>query len=125
MRDKDFNTELRGGLFEAQHYDRMGVAVWLDARLILRQTRQEGTLGFVLGGKPLTYRDIEEETGFGRKTLERWMRVLRCEGYIETQVVPSGTIVKIRHAWGHRGHGMGGSSARSGKGQTVVRRAGT
>jgi hypothetical protein len=98
MRGKDFNAGLRGGLFEAQHYERMGAAVWLYGWLILRQTRQEGTLGFVLGGKPVTYREIEEETGFGRKTLERWMRVLRRNGYIETRAVASGIIVKVTKA---------------------------
>jgi hypothetical protein len=98
MRGKDFNAGLRGGLFEAQHYERMGAAVWLYGWLILRQTRQEGTLGFVLGGKPVTYREIEEETEFGRKTLERWMRVLRRNGYIETRAVAGGIIVKVTKA---------------------------
>ncbi|MFY9527907.1 MAG: hypothetical protein WBC04_13105 [Candidatus Acidiferrales bacterium] len=98
MRGKDFNAGLRGGLFEAQPYERMGAAVWLYGWLILRQTREEGTLCLVLGGKPVTYREIEEETGFGRKTLERWMRVLRRNGYIESRAVASGIIVKVTKA---------------------------
>jgi hypothetical protein len=76
----------------------MGAALWLYGWLILRQTRQEQTLGFVLGGKPVTYREIEEETGFARKTLERWMQVLRRNGYIETRVVTAGIIVKVTKA---------------------------
>ena len=98
MRAKDFNTGLRGVLFEARHYLRMGQAVWLYGWLVLRQTRQLGTMGLVLGGRPVSYREIEEETGFHPRTLERWMRVLRREGYIETTPTPAGVIVRITKA---------------------------
>jgi hypothetical protein len=98
MRGKDFNTGLRGVLFEAHHYERMGQAVWLYGWLVLRQTRQEGTMGLVLGGRPISYREIEEETGFSARTLERWMRVLRREGYVVTQATPSGVVVRITKA---------------------------
>jgi hypothetical protein len=69
MREKDFNTGLRGVLFESRHYARMGAAVWLYGWLVLRQTHQSGGVGYVLGGAPVTYREIEEETGFNRRTL--------------------------------------------------------
>ena len=98
MRGKDFNTGLRGTLFEAQHYVRMGPAVWLYGWLVLRQTRQEGSVGWVLGGKPISYREIEEETGFERKTLERWVKTLRGEGYIETTAAPAGIVIRITKA---------------------------
>lgn len=98
MRAKDFNTGLRGVLFEARHYLRMGQAVWLYGWLVLRQTRQVGTMGLVLGGRPVSYREIEEETGFHPRTLERWMRALRREGYIETTPTPAGVIVRITKA---------------------------
>lgn len=93
MRGKDFNAGLRGVLFEAQHYERMGSALWLYGWLILRQTRQEGTTGWVLGGKPIGYREIEEETGFEPRTLERWMRILREGGYVQTRTAAGGVIV--------------------------------
>ncbi len=98
VRAKDFNTGLRGVLFEARHYARMGQAVWLYGWLVLRQTRQVGTMGLVLGGRPVSYREIEEETGFHPRTLERWMRVLRREGYIETTPTPAGVVVRITKA---------------------------
>jgi hypothetical protein len=98
MRGKDFNAGLRGVLFEAKHHARMGAAVWLYGWLVLRETRQVGTTGLVLGGRPVSYREIEEETGFQRKTLERWMRVLRRQGYIETRAVQSGIVVRITKA---------------------------
>jgi len=98
VRGKDYNTGLRGVLFEARHYERMGAAVWLYGWLVLRQTHQKGEIGWVLGGSPISYREIEEETGFNRRTLERWMHMLRRHGYIETEAVPAGVIVRITKA---------------------------
>ena len=98
MRGKDYNTGLRGVLFEAQHYRRMGSALWLYGWLVLRQTHQRESVGWVLGGAPISYREIEEETGFPCRTLEGWMRALRRQGYIETQAVPGGIIIRITKA---------------------------
>lgn len=95
MRGKDFNTGLRGVLFEARHFDRMGSAIWLYGWLVLRQTHESGGFGWVLGGSPITYREVEEETGFNRRTLERWMAALRRERYIETEVALGGLVVRI------------------------------
>jgi hypothetical protein len=98
MRGKDYNAGLRGVLFEARHHRRMGAAVWLYGWLVLRQTHQQGDLGWVLGGAPISYREIEEETGFNCRTLERWMHTLRRHRYIETEAVPAGVIVRITKA---------------------------
>ncbi|MGC2279879.1 MAG: hypothetical protein WA603_07675 [Candidatus Acidiferrales bacterium] len=100
-REKDYNTGLRGVLFEAQHHARMGSAIWLYGWLVLRQTHQTGSTGWVLGGTPVSYRVIEEETGFNRRTLERWMRLLRKHDYISTQSAPDGVIVRILKAKKH------------------------
>ncbi|MFY9801816.1 MAG: hypothetical protein WA211_11335 [Candidatus Acidiferrales bacterium] len=101
MREKDYNTGLRGVLFEAQHYARMGAAIWLYGWLVLRQTHQTGTTGWVLGGAPISYREIEDETGFNRRTLERWMSMLRRHGYIATESAPGGVVVRILKAKKH------------------------
>jgi hypothetical protein len=98
LREKNYNAGLRGVLFEARHYEKMGAAVWLYGWLVLRQTHQSGAIGWVLGGAPISYREIEEETGFGRRTLERWMHALRRNGYIETSAAPSGVVVRIMKA---------------------------
>ncbi len=98
MRGKDYNAGLRGVLFEARHHRRMGAAVWLYGWLVLRQTHQQGDLGWVLGGAPISYREIEEETGFNCRTLERWMHTLRHHGYIETEAAPAGVVVRITKA---------------------------
>jgi hypothetical protein len=55
MRDKNFNTGVRGVLLDAGHYDRMGSAIWLYSWLVLRQTHQSGSIGWVLGGSPVSY----------------------------------------------------------------------
>ena len=98
MREKNFSTGLRGVLFEARHYARMGSAIWLYGWLVLRQTHQSGSVGWVLGGAPVRYREIEEETGFNRRTLERWLSALRREGYIETTVAQEGISIRITKA---------------------------
>ena len=98
MRGKDYSTGLRGVLFEEGHYARMGAALWLYGWLVLRQTHQSGEVGFVLGGAPVRYREIEEETGFNRRTLERWLGRLRKQGYIETTVGESGVSIRIMKA---------------------------
>src|SRR5271169_914597 len=101
MREKNYNTGLRGVLFEERHYARMGAAIWLYGWLVLRQTHQTGSTGWVLGGAPVTYREIEGETGFNRRTLERWMSLLRQNAYIETESAPGGVIVRILKAKKH------------------------
>src|SRR6202046_761711 len=98
MREKNFSTGLRGVLFEARHYARMGSALWLYGWLVLRQTHQSGSIGWVLGGAPVRYREIEEETGFNRRTLERWLSTLRREGYIETTAAQEGVRIRIPQA---------------------------
>jgi hypothetical protein len=98
MRGKDYNTGLRGVLFEARHHERMGSAIWLYGWLVLRQTHQHGSLGWVLGGSPVSYREIEEETGFNCRTLERWMHDLRLAGYIETEAAAGGLIIRVTKA---------------------------
>jgi hypothetical protein len=103
MRPKNLNTGLRGGLFEAKHVAQMGPAVWLYGWLVMRQTTEDGSTGLVLGGRPITYREIEQETGFNRRTLERWMRRLRRSGYIETVLAMAagagvGLVIRILKA---------------------------
>jgi hypothetical protein len=98
MREKNFSTGLRGVLFEARHYAQMGSAVWLYGWLVLRQTHQSGEVGWVLGGAPVSYLEIEEETKFNRRTLERWMRDLRRAGYIQTTTVQGGLSIRITKA---------------------------
>jgi hypothetical protein len=101
MREKNFNAGLRGVLFEERHCARMVSAIWLYGWLVLRQTHRTGTTGWVLGGAPVSYREIEGETGFNRQTLERRMSLLRRNEYIETEAAPGGVVVRILKAKKH------------------------
>jgi hypothetical protein len=58
----------------------MGDAVWLFDWCLWRQTRNTG---WVLGGSVVTYAKIQRDTGFAERTLQRWMHILKSEGYIE------------------------------------------
>ncbi|MGA8145901.1 MAG: hypothetical protein WB987_18590 [Candidatus Acidiferrales bacterium] len=98
MRDKNYNTGVRGVLLDSGHYVKMGSAIWLYSWLVLRQTHQSGSIGWVLGGAPVSYREIEEETGFNRRTLEGWFRKLRRGGYIETTAASGGVVIRIMKA---------------------------
>jgi hypothetical protein len=120
MRERNYNTGLRGVLFEARHYARMGSAIWLYGWLVLRQTHQTGSTGWVLGGAPVTYREIEGETGFNRRTLERWMSVLRRSAYIATEAAPGGVIVRILKAKKHLQAARFGNAAEAQRARKVA-----
>lgn len=82
MRGKHLNSGIRGGLWDDAHLDRMGPAVWLFGWLVHRQTRERYGVGLVLGGSPLTYEIIRQDTGMPVRTLKRWMSRLTRSGYV-------------------------------------------
>lgn len=77
----------------------MGSAVWLFMWLLDRMTsvNEEG-IGKVLGGKPITYEEVEPCLGMSRRTYSRWMEILRDGGYILTTRTPAGISIKIYKA---------------------------
>ena len=85
MRGKNLNCGIRGGLWDEAHLQRMGPAVWLFGWLVHRQTRERNGVGLVLGGSPLTYDMIQGDTGYSRRTLQRWMADLRSGGYVRVR----------------------------------------
>ncbi|MFZ0641357.1 MAG: hypothetical protein WA020_07240 [Candidatus Acidiferrales bacterium] len=85
LRGKHLNSGIRGGLWEDEHLQRMGPAVWLFGWLVHRQTRERHGVGLVLAGSPLTYEMISQDTGMAVRTLKRWMaRLVRC-GYVRVK----------------------------------------
>lgn len=54
---------------------KLGKAVFLLQFLRERRSR-----------KPITYREISEQMGVPARTVQRWERKLREEGYIETEM---------------------------------------
>ena len=85
MRGKNLNCGIRGGLWDEAHLERMGPAVWLFGWLVHRQTRERNGVGLVLGGSPVTYDMIQGDTGYARRTLQRWMADLRAGGYVRVR----------------------------------------
>lgn len=85
MRGKHLNSGIRGGLWEDEHLERMGPAVWLFGWLVHRQTRERYGVGLVLGGSPLTYEIIGQDTGMASRTLKRWMARLVRAGYVRVR----------------------------------------
>lgn|SRR5690348_9786221 len=82
MRGKQLNSGIRGGLWDDAHLERMDPAVWLFGWLVHRQTRERFGVGLVLGGSPLTYEIIRQDTGMPTRTLKRWMSRLIRSGYV-------------------------------------------
>ena len=96
MRGKQLNSGIRGGLWDDAHLERMGAAVWLFGWLVHRQTRERFGVGLVLGGSPLTYERIREDTGMPVRTLKRWMSRLSRAGYIRiTHAAHKRMVVEI------------------------------
>ena len=62
---------------EAKHQRAMRQAVWLYLYLLMVSNWQTGTLFRRIS-------TIVAETGFNRRSIGRWLRVLREKGYIET-----------------------------------------
>lgn len=85
MRGKHLNSGIRGGLWEEQHLQSMGPAVWLFGWLVHRQTRERDGVGLVLAGSPLTYQIIGQDTGIAERTLKRWMARLARTGYVQVR----------------------------------------
>ena len=63
---------------KATHYQKMRGALWLYLFLVVHANRQTGHLVRKI-------RTICNETGLTRRTVLRWLRRLRTEGYITTQ----------------------------------------
>lgn len=99
MRGKHLNSGIRGGLWEEPHLERMGPAVWLFGWLVHRQTREHSGVGLVLGGSPLTYEIIHQDTGMAVRTLKRWMARLVRAGYVRiTHTARKRMIIEISKA---------------------------
>ncbi len=91
-----FYITISNGLLEGDHKDRMGDAVWLYMWLIDKITRiDDNGLGYVLGGKPI---QIDEIKGFARRTAQRYIAVLKDEGYIEVRYTPRGMVFMVTKA---------------------------
>ena len=62
---------------EAKHQKRMGNAIWLYLYLLISANRFDGTV-------LRRMETIAQQTGFGERTVARWLHDLRANGYIES-----------------------------------------
>ena len=86
---KDWWTPIRVGLFtDKKHRDRMGQAIWLYGYLHLYADRQTGRLA-------RNCETIALEIGASVKTVQRWMRLLEKEKYIQLRRLPHGFSIQI------------------------------
>jgi|OpeIllAssembly_1097287.scaffolds.fasta_scaffold296521_2 hypothetical protein len=63
---------------QAKHYRRLGQAVWLFLYFLLNANRRTGLL-------MRRAKTISTQTGFKARTIRKWLKTLRDEGYIRTR----------------------------------------
>jgi DNA-binding transcriptional ArsR family regulator len=94
-----YYIQITNNLLEKKHVKQMGSAVWLFMWVLDRMTSvNENGVGKVLGGKPITYEEVEVSLGMSRRTYSRWLDTLREAGYIETTRTPAGNSIKVNKA---------------------------
>lgn len=79
--DKNWWTPIWSGLVTdetGKHQKAMRQAIWLYLFLLTAANRRNGILFRRIS-------TVARETGFNRRSVERWLRTLRDKGYIETR----------------------------------------
>jgi len=95
---KGFYIEVSNNLLNAQHCKQMGDAVWLFMWFLDKMTSVTEQKGKVLGGKPIKFKDIEKDLGISRSTYNRWMKILKDGGYVQTLRTPYGSCIVVLKA---------------------------
>lgn len=103
---KGFFITIKNGLLDPKHIKAMqgdkGVGtVWLFLWLLDKMTIIDHEIGEgkVLGGKPISYEEIEKDLGISRRTYARWINILREGKYITTKRTPYGIIFIVHKAF--------------------------
>ena len=84
---ENFWIGAKGGLLDRKHVNAMGDAVWLFLFLLRAQTGiDEWGEGIVNYGHPQTLETVSLDFGgVSKRTLQRWIAVLKRTGYIDTE----------------------------------------
>lgn len=83
----------------------MGKAVWLYLWLLDKMTSvDESGIGKVLGGRPVTYEEVENDLGIARRNYQRYVTILRENKYIQTTRTSRGFVIKVAKA--HKVYGQ-------------------
>jgi hypothetical protein len=101
-----FYITVKNGLLEpkhlkAMHGDKDSGAIWLFLWLLDKMTiiDHEKGEGKVLGGKPVRFEDISPVLTVHRVTYQRWLKILRDGGYIQTTRTPYGLVIVVNKAF--------------------------
>lgn len=93
---KGFGIYVKNDLLEDKHLKAMGISIWLWMWLLDHVTSiSEEGIGKVLGGQPITLGIIQESFTISESTYNRWVDILRSNGYINTVQAPHGLIITL------------------------------
>src|SRR3990167_3723151 len=94
-----FNIGIKDGILDERHYRNMtaqrSTSLWLFMWLVNKQTKENGKVGIVLGGKPIKYEDVKRDLGVTLRTYRRWIKNLSDHGYITCIRTPRGLSIRI------------------------------
>ncbi|UOQ43379.1 hypothetical protein MUN89_15830 [Halobacillus salinarum] len=93
-----FYFPIYAGLLSEEHRERIGPALWEFLWCISKTTKEEGTTGTVLGGKPIGYQEVAKELGGSKSTVKRNFERLEKEKYISLKRTPYGHIIYVHNS---------------------------
>ena len=109
MKGKGFFIPVSCGIFDRQHIQGIGEALWLFLWLINRTTSEVdcpgGRLGIVLYGNSITSRSIASELCCTSRTIRRQLQLLVDGNYIDLDKTATGQIIRVKKSmkWIARG----------------------
>lgn len=105
---KGYFITVKNGLLEPKHIKAMQVnsktsAIWcylwfLDKITKIVETEEHGSLGVVLGGRPIKLQEIADDLDLDIKTVRKMYHQLQEKGYIVNNRTPYGNIVSVTKA---------------------------
>jgi len=97
---KGFGIYVKNDLLEPKHVKNMGNAIWLYLWLLDKMTSiNENGIGKVLGGKPITYEEVNKDVPLPIRNYRRYIGKLRDGGYINTIRTPAGLSISLNKAF--------------------------
>lgn len=97
---KGYGIYVKNDLLDKKHLEAFGTSpLWLYLWLLDKMTSiSEDGIGKVLGGKPITYSEVEDELGLSERSYKRYIKLLRDNGYIETTRTMYGLVILVNRA---------------------------
>jgi DNA-binding MarR family transcriptional regulator len=96
---KGFFIEVTNNLLDGKHVKSMGMAIWEFMWCLDKMTKidEDGT-GWVLGGKPVKWKEVKKDLTLDEGTISENMQKLQKEGYITLKRTPYGNIISVHKA---------------------------